>query len=1028
MGTAILLSLCTAGLLLALGARRQKEGALSRFPLWAGLLFLCALLPRLALGYTTQGYVTDLDAFKAWGRVLNEVGFSRIYRQGENFFIDYPPGYLYVLGFLDRLRILLGLDIQSDAYTLLLKIPSILSDLLCAGALLFLTRPKAGDRTALFVSACYLFCPAVLINSTQWGQVDSFCTAVLLLSVLLLYKERYAPSGALYGLSVICKPQMLIFAPLYLFFALKRKKWAGLGVGVICTLGAILLVSLPYTKDFNFLWLIDKYKSTLDYYDFYSVNAYNLWALIGRNWWTLPPEGLQKTLLTFAAPVLATLLCGAVVFLSKRKDAVFICPSLLMAVMYLFGVKMHERYLFPMFLFLLVSFAFTRDKRLLWAYGLVCAANYLNVSHVLWLFKELETNYDPNHWSVPLQAGIQFVAIIYFFYVCASVYVFGHVEEAPPREGGRRPWRPLLGAKMLRSDWLCLALVTLCYGGAAFWGLGGTASAVNPWTPAKGEQVTLEAQREAVTLHYCAGIAPDENHYAARVGTQVQVEISLDGRLWTDCGTLPEGYVFDWKQYPLPAPARYVRLTAPEASIAINEVGLSDEGGLIPVEAWEPEGAALLDEQEAVPLYTTYENSTYFDEIYHARTAYEHLLGLEPYENTHPPLGKYFIALGIKLLGMNPLGWRCMGALFGVLMLPVFYHLCKQLLEKTWLCAMGTFLFAFDFMHFTQTRIATIDTYAVFFLLLMYDCMAVFLRRDLLHDSPKRLLPPLALCGLFMGLGIASKWTCAYGAVGLAVLFFGKLLSALLPLKARELRPALKKALKLCGWCCLFFIAVPFALYFCAFLPMTTLPHNAHRLWGTFISYQVNMFNYHSQLVAEHYFASPWYEWPLDLRPIWYFAGGAEGAYSTISAMGNPLLWWAGLLTLPGAAVLLLRDRRVSAGVILTGYLSVYLPWVLVPRLTFIYHYFTATPFLVLALLLVLGRCAEVPRLARPLRLYGGEEGAPAAELPIVPTFLLMFCGGCLLLFWLYYPVISGAPTSRAFADALELLPQWHFA
>ncbi len=223
MGIEILLSVSTAAVFLYWGARRWKGGRLDRFALWAGLLFSGAFLLRLVLGCTTQGYQTDIDAFKSWGRVLNEVGFQRMYRQGEDFFLDYPPGYLYVLGGLDRLRLLLGLPESSRAYTLLMKLPSIFSDLLCAWVLLYLGRPRLGGRAALFLSGAYLFCPAILVNSTQWGQVDSFCTAILLGSVLLLYKEKYAPSGALYGLSVICKPQMLIFAPLYLFFTLKRK-------------------------------------------------------------------------------------------------------------------------------------------------------------------------------------------------------------------------------------------------------------------------------------------------------------------------------------------------------------------------------------------------------------------------------------------------------------------------------------------------------------------------------------------------------------------------------------------------------------------------------------------------------------------------------------------------------------------------------------------------------------------------------------------------------------------------------------
>ena len=1013
------------GAVLLLAGRKFSRDSLEKrgFALWASLLFLGALSLRLYLGYSSEGFTTDLDTFKSWANLANSVGFGQIYH--EDIFLDYPPGYLYVLVFLEKLRLLLGLPMESQAYSLLIKMPSILADLFCGGAVLLLAQRKLGEKSALLLSGAYLFCPAVFLNSAQWGQADSFCTAILLGSLLLLYQERYIPSAVLYGLSIACKPQMFIFAPLYLFFALKRRRFGMLGLGVLLAVGTLLLTALPFTQDFNFLWLLERYQSTLDYYSFYSVNAYNFWSLIGWNWKALP-AGLAGDALDLLGAVIATVLCGVWVFRAKSRAVVFYCPALLMAAMYAFSVKMHVRYLFPALLFLLLSFVFTKDKGMLRAFALCAVAHYANVAYVLWQFREYYNSYNPNTGLTLALSAMQLAALGYAVWVGARVFLRGDVRLGEVPQPGPLLDRSAVDSRFYRRDWAALLLVTLAYACFAFSHLGDTQTALTSWTPQQGESVVLEADGECAILTYLPGIAPDSAHYAARVGVNIQVETSQDGETWTDCGTLTDGSVFAWKQYQLSTPGRYVRLTALDGSVTLNEASLFYTGTRVQatVLSRDPAAQALVDEQQVVPAYTTYENSTYFDEIYHARTAYEHILGLEPYENTHPTLGKLIISLGIRIFGMNPFGWRFMGALFGVLMLPVLYHLLKQLFGRTRLCTAGTLLFAFDFMHFTQTRIATIDTYAVFFLLLMYDAMLVFLRRDLLRDSWKKLLPPLLACGVFTGLGIAAKWTAAYGALGLAALFFGKLLFTYWDARRRgeETVPLLMKCGKLCAWCCLFFLALPFGIYFGAFLPITTLSHNAENLWGAFWNYQATMFRYHSTLEATHSFASPWYEWPLDIRPIWYFAGDTQEGYSTISAFGNPLLWWAGIPALGAAACLWWKERFRWAGLVLAGFLSVYLPWVLVPRLTFIYHYFTAVPFLVVALCGVFSLLYQRGGFARQLTFPGGIQCSGATLL------LAAFTAACLLLFAVYFPVLSGSPTTRDYANALELFETWYFA
>lgn len=1000
------------------------------FLLLSVFLFLSAFTLRVLLGFYAEGFEVDMNTFKAWARITNEVGFQRIYRQ--DIFLDYPPGYLYILTVLEKIRLAFGIEAESGLFTLIIKLPSILGDLCCAGVLLYLAKKKLHEGTAVFLSAAYLFCPAVFINSAVWGQADSFCVSILLASVLLLYKEKYIPSAVIYGVSIACKPQMLVFVPLYLFFMIRKKEFMKLLVGITAAAVVILLIATPYTKNFNYIWLFEQYRETMDGYLFYSVNAYNFWALIGKNWAALPNHAGLNFVLDFAGPVLATALCGFAMLRAKRDEVLFAAPFILMATVYIFTVKMHERYLFHVLIFMLLAYIYIPDKRLLYAFSAVSLMHCFNVCYVLYLYNVKGGSYDPNELIVKVASLLQVLAYLYLLYVSFRVYIKGECKQprervkAAPRFLAEKTQEHRLG----RKDLIAMAAVTAVYAVVAFWGLGGHETALTTWTPDTGDTVVLRAENPVDTLTFLVGIAPDSSHYRSRVGREVQIETSPDGIAYTDRGKLNEVGVMAWSDMHMEESFQYIRLTALDEQVAINEVALKMSGA----NAYETttlvsgEGAALLDEQAVVPLYGTYYESSYFDEVYHARTAYEHIIGLEPYENTHPPLGKLIISLGIRIFGMNPFGWRFMGTLFGVLMLPCLYHLLKQLFGSIFFCTAGTVLFAFDFMHYTQTRIATIDTYAVFFLILMYSFMVMFLRLDMKTTPMNKLLVPLALSGIFMGLGAASKWTVIYGGAGLAVLLFGKLFAAYRQEKytGGDVNLVLTKCFHICLWCLLLFIAIPFALYFAAFLPMTRLSHNS--LWASFFNYQVTMFSYHSTLVAEHFFSSPWYEWPFVIKPIWFYANNnlrEAGAISTITSMGNPILWWSFIPAFVFSVMALIRKKELAPFVAVTGFLSVYLPWVLVTRITFIYHYFTAVPFLIICLLYGL---REAGRLFERREISPVKSGRWAAVLTPVNLFTVIFVAGNLVLFAVFLPVLSGFTTTTAYAKALEWLPQWYFA
>jgi len=476
---------------------------------------------------------------------------------------------------------------------------------------------------------------------------------------------------------------------------------------------------------------------------------------------------------------------------------------------------------------------------------------------------------------------------------------------------------------------------------------------------------------------------------------------SSDGSDWHYAFSFDQDYVslLKWSYAELDEfTARYISIVA-DSELYLGEVAVYSCDVRVPVSSEKP---GLCDEGFLVPSDQSYMNSSYFDEIYHARTALEHLEGIYPYEVSHPPLGKLLIAAGISVFGMTPFGWRFTGVLFGVLMLPVMYALVKKMYGGSSVPFCAIAVFAFDFMHFTQTRIATIDTYAVFFILLMYLFMYLYLSSDRLRY--------LALCGISFGIGAACKWTCFYAGAGLALLW---LVHWIRRLKSREER--FGGFIMNCLFCVLFFVLIPAVIYYVSYYPygiasgmhgtgMLFTRDYASIVWDN----QSFMLSYHSGVHAEHPYSSRWYQWILDLRPILYYLKYFDdGTRSSFGAFLNPVLCWAGLAAMVCMAYLALVKRDSNAEFVLVGYLAQLLPWVFITRTTFEYHYFPSSVFLVLAL-------AQLFALMRKNKGYRLQVGG--------------FTALCVILFIAFYPVLSGARVDSALAgNLLQWLPSWPF-
>ena len=243
--------------------------------------------------------------------------------------------------------------------------------------------------------------------------------------------------------------------------------------------------------------------------------------------------------------------------------------------------------------------------------------------------------------------------------------------------------------------------------------------------------------------------------------------------------------------------------------------------------------------------------------------------------------------------------------------------------------------------------------------------------------SPRALLP-MALGGVAFGLGCAAKWTGIYAGAGLAVLYL-----CVLYARWQQKRPGFRAEFRTAAvGGVLFYVLLPLCLYIGSYLPYWWRdPAFSLSDWW---QCQVSMFSYHATLKATHPFESRWYTWLLGLRPVWYYRNGylPYGMKASIAGMAGPVIWLVGLAALVGLLWHQVSGRgsRQGAGVLIL-YGTQLIPWMLVTRCTFLYHYFPSSMFCLAALSLVLALSATSEVLALSEALADSEVLADAEVL-----------------------------------------------
>ena len=327
-----------------------------------------------------------------------------------------------------------------------------------------------------------------------------------------------------------------------------------------------------------------------------------------------------------------------------------------------------------------------------------------------------------------------------------------------------------------------------------------------------------------------------------------------------------------------------------------------------------------------------------FDEVYYAKNANSLLSSAVELDAqgqaefvVHPPFGKWLIAIGIRFFGNEEFGWRFTSAIFGTLSILLFYLIVKKLFNSEFLSITAALLMAFDGLNLVMSRVALLDIFLMFFILLSIYFL---------------ITNNLWLSGSAIGLAISIKWSAAF-LIPLVILFvvvYNKV-------TFRNLYKVVSQ-----------FTLLPISIYFASwsgwiFSSQGWARQSESNVFASLWNYHLQILDFHQGLDDKHaYQANPW-SWLVLGRPTsFYYESpsdcGAEKCAQEILAIGTPLLWWISIFAVAITFGFLVTKLERAAAIILLGFAGTYLPWFFIQsRTTFYFYSISVLPFLILALI-----------------------------------------------------------------------------
>ncbi len=397
-----------------------------------------------------------------------------------------------------------------------------------------------------------------------------------------------------------------------------------------------------------------------------------------------------------------------------------------------------------------------------------------------------------------------------------------------------------------------------------------------------------------------------------------------------------------------------------------------------------------------------------FDEVYYAKNAYSLLKhGVEISTSTkiaefivHPPVGKWLIAIGIKIFGYNEFGWRISSAVFGSVAIVLIYFTARKLFNNYFLSCSAAFLMTIDGLELVHSRVALLDLFLMFFLLVAL--LAILYSNHW-------------IAGIALGLAAGTKWSGLYSIIAyFAFVLYVDYRNYRALERERALLVTIREKAPLRV---LQYGVLPVVTYIATWTGWFVTKTGWDRNWSNgksnwsfipsvirnFWHYHAEILNFHAGLTTKHsYSANPW-SWLIMGRPTSFFYGtpktcGAASCSQEVIALGTPFLWWTAVFAIAITFGYWISRREWQSGLILLSLGAAYLPWFLFQKRTMFSFYSIAfEPFIILVIIFCMAKFLERdddPRILR-IRKFILMSGMAVIAINFL-YFLPLYTGGVL--------------------------------